>query len=92
MKATVTDVHPGIPENRKLSDVLNPGLQTHHFSGSEQSDPNPAMSSVDDGYYAIESASPKLTGNWRNMSGKSSWTTTGSCLSPDGSCQKMEVA
>ncbi len=88
-EGTVTDVHPGIPENRKLSDVVNPGPSGASFFWDEQSDPNPAMSSIDDGYYAIESMSPKLTGNWRNIPA-SRHGNNGQLSFADGHVQKMK--
>jgi prepilin-type N-terminal cleavage/methylation domain-containing protein/prepilin-type processing-associated H-X9-DG protein len=61
------NVHPGIQENLKFTDVKNPGPGLASFFFDEESDPNAALCSIDDGYFAIESASPKLTGNWRNI-------------------------
>jgi prepilin-type N-terminal cleavage/methylation domain-containing protein/prepilin-type processing-associated H-X9-DG protein len=61
------DVHPNIPENLKLADVKNPGPSAASFFFDEESDANVNLCSIDDGYFAIESASPKLTGNWRNI-------------------------
>jgi prepilin-type N-terminal cleavage/methylation domain-containing protein/prepilin-type processing-associated H-X9-DG protein len=64
---TATDVHPGITENRKFSDVRNPGASQASMFFDEQSDAVPSTSSIDDGFYAVESASPRLSGNWRNI-------------------------
>jgi prepilin-type processing-associated H-X9-DG protein len=60
-------VHPGIPENKKFSDIRVPEVASASFFFDEQSDPITSLCSIDDGYFAIESASPKLTGNWRNI-------------------------
>ncbi|MDB6068818.1 MAG: xcpT 2 [Pedosphaera sp.] len=64
---TATDVHPGITENRKFSDVRNPDPSRASMFFDEQSTAIPSTSSIDDGYFAVESASPKLSGNWRNI-------------------------
>ncbi len=82
-------VHVGILENLKLTDVKNPGPSDASFFWDEQSDPNPAMSSIDDGYYAIESASPRLTGNWRNIPA-SRHGNYGQLSYADGHAQKMK--
>jgi len=64
---TVSDVHPGIPEYRKFTAIRSPGPSTASFLFDEQSAPLAQESSIDDGYFAVESKSPKLTGNWRNI-------------------------
>jgi prepilin-type N-terminal cleavage/methylation domain-containing protein/prepilin-type processing-associated H-X9-DG protein len=64
---TAGDVHPGVTENKKFSDIKVPEPSEASFFFDEQSDPTPSMCSIDDGYYAVESASPKLSGNWRNI-------------------------
>jgi prepilin-type N-terminal cleavage/methylation domain-containing protein/prepilin-type processing-associated H-X9-DG protein len=51
------DVHPQIPENRKFSDVRNPGPSLAHFFADEDAD------SIDDGYFAVDSWQ---SGYWRN--------------------------
>ena len=56
-------VHPGIPENRKFSDVKDPGPSQANFFVDEQSDPNPALCSIDDGYFAVDSFQSTT---WRN--------------------------
>ena len=58
-------VHPNIKENRKFTDVRNPGTATAMFFVDEQADPNlnPAMSSIEDGYFAV---SPNTPGRWGN--------------------------
>lgn len=61
------NVHPGIRENLKLGDVLNPDTASASFFFDEESDPINALCSIDDGYFAIDFASPKLTGDWRNI-------------------------
>jgi prepilin-type N-terminal cleavage/methylation domain-containing protein/prepilin-type processing-associated H-X9-DG protein len=64
---TAIDVHPGIPENTKLSAVRNPNPSSASFFIDEQSDSSSlaSNSSIDDGYYAINF---KDTGQvWRNV-------------------------
>jgi len=50
-------VHPGIPENRKFSDIKDPGASQASFFVDEQAD------SIDDGYFAIDSFQSTY---WRN--------------------------
>jgi len=82
------DVHPGILENLRFGDILLPGPSDSTFFFDEESDPMTALCSIDDGYFAIESASPKLTGNWRNIpsSRHGNW---GQMSYADGHAQKM---
>jgi prepilin-type N-terminal cleavage/methylation domain-containing protein/prepilin-type processing-associated H-X9-DG protein len=58
-------VHPKIVENRKFSEVKNPGPANAMFFVDEQADVNlvPANSSIDDGYFAVEPVHP---GRWSN--------------------------
>lgn len=61
-----TSVHPGIPENRKYGDVTDPGPSQAFFFVDEQSDPNisnPSLTSIDDGYFAVDS---HQANTWRN--------------------------
>lgn len=62
---TAADVHPGIPENKLLSNVRNPGASLASLFFDEQSDSTPALSSIDDGYYAVEYAGKGPS--WRNI-------------------------
>jgi prepilin-type processing-associated H-X9-DG protein len=63
---TVTDVHPGIQENLKLTSIRDPGPSAASFFVDEQSDPSlPSNSSIDDGYYAINYGDTGQT--WRNV-------------------------
>jgi prepilin-type N-terminal cleavage/methylation domain-containing protein/prepilin-type processing-associated H-X9-DG protein len=64
-RGTAFDVHPGVPENKKFATIRNPGAAQASLFIDEQSDPTPALSSIDDGYYAIE-LSGKGPG-WRNI-------------------------
>jgi prepilin-type N-terminal cleavage/methylation domain-containing protein/prepilin-type processing-associated H-X9-DG protein len=56
-------VHPGIPENKRFSDVVDPGPSQANFFVDEQSDPIPALCSIDDGYFAVDSFQ---SDTWRN--------------------------
>ena len=86
---TAGDVHPGIPEHLKFSDVQNPGPSQASFFFDEQSSPVPNMCSIDDGYFAVESASPKLTGKWRNIPA-SRHGNSGQLSFADGHAQKLK--
>lgn len=61
-----TVVHPGISENIKLSQVKKPGPSDALFFVDEQSDANPALSSLDDGQFRqdYKNGSPTV---WRNV-------------------------
>ena len=70
---TTTDVHPGIPENRKMSTVQNPSPAKASFFIDEQSSAGTGLNqtSIDDGYYAVDSggsgsASSYQSSVWRN--------------------------
>lgn len=61
-------VHPGIREHLKFSNVKNPGPSAASFFIDEQSDPDPAKCSINDGYIGIDYAKkgpiwPDLTGS-----------------------------
>lgn len=61
-------VHSGLPENTKFANIKIPGPSEAMFFVDEQGDPNPTMTSIDDGYFAVNLApSGKLNGNWRNI-------------------------
>jgi len=62
---TALDVHPGITENRKFADIMDPAPATALFFIDEQGATSPALTSIDDGYFAVDSAS-KGPG-WRNI-------------------------
>jgi prepilin-type N-terminal cleavage/methylation domain-containing protein/prepilin-type processing-associated H-X9-DG protein len=62
----VTSVHPGIPENKRFSDTVNPGASQALFFVDEQSYPDLAkvdLNSIDDGYFAVDS---HQSTTWRN--------------------------
>lgn len=62
---TAGDVHPGIPEHRKFADVLNPGPSAASFFFDEQGDSSPALTSIDDGFFAVDSTGKGPA--WRNI-------------------------
>jgi prepilin-type N-terminal cleavage/methylation domain-containing protein/prepilin-type processing-associated H-X9-DG protein len=66
-RGTGADVHPGIPENRRFSDVRRPGPSVASLFIDEQSNPVQAKSSIDDGYYAVESGVKGQGPYWRNI-------------------------
>jgi len=62
---TATDVHPGITENFRFTDVRDPGPAAASFFWEEQASASPLATSLDDGYFAIN-----YTGRgpaWRNV-------------------------
>jgi len=84
----VADVHPGIQEYRKLSDIKVPGPSDASFFFDEQADPVNSLCSIDDGYFAVESNTPKLSGAWRNIPA-SRHGNFGQMSYADGHAQKM---
>lgn len=59
-------VHFGIPENRRFSDVSDPGPSQALFFVDEQADPNLGsvnLTSIDDGYFAVDT---QQSATWRN--------------------------
>ena len=84
---TAADVHAGITENRKFTDVLNPGPSLASFFFDEQGDPSPALTSIDDGYFAVD-----YTGKgpgWRNIP-SSRHGNAGQLSFADGHAAKMK--
>ena len=65
---TAANVHPGLRENLKFSDVKNPGPADAMFFVEEQDDSDPNKTSIDDGYFAVDlNPSGRLSGAWRNI-------------------------
>ena len=69
---TTSDVHPGLKENIKFSAIRNPGPSTASFFIDEQSSTDSQHTSIDDGYYAIDSgapgsSTPGIGPIWRNV-------------------------
>jgi len=62
---SASDVHPGVRENLRFTDVQRPGPSAASLFVDEQADAIPSLSSIDDGYYAIELGSKGP--NWRNI-------------------------
>jgi prepilin-type N-terminal cleavage/methylation domain-containing protein/prepilin-type processing-associated H-X9-DG protein len=67
------NVHPGIAENLKFTSIHAPGPSDASFFFDEQSSASqsPTLTSIDDGYYAIDSGSGSQTTynsqQWRNV-------------------------
>jgi len=64
-RGSAANVHPGVAENLRFTSVRNPGPTAASLFIDEQADAIPALSSIDDGYYAIEFASKGPS--WRNI-------------------------
>ena len=60
-----TDVHPGLVENKKFTDIRNPNPSEASFFVDEQSDPVRDLCSIDDGYFAVNLTGLKTY--WRNI-------------------------
>jgi prepilin-type N-terminal cleavage/methylation domain-containing protein/prepilin-type processing-associated H-X9-DG protein len=72
--AFTSNVHPGIPEHRKFSDIRAPGPSEASFFFDEQSSAStsPTKTSIDDGYFAVDSGgagskTPFNSAVWRNV-------------------------
>ncbi len=83
---TATDVHPNIPEHKKLSQVVNPGPSTAMILIDEQSSALAAQTSIDDGYFAVDS------GGAGSRSGYSSQTWRNAPSSRHGNYGQMSFA
>jgi prepilin-type N-terminal cleavage/methylation domain-containing protein/prepilin-type processing-associated H-X9-DG protein len=74
-EGTAGDVHPGLVENRKFTQIEDPGPSRALFFVDEQTAANPGNTSLDDCYYAINYAhgNPAYGGSagneyaWRNV-------------------------
>ena len=64
-RGSAANVHPGVSEHLRFTNVRNPGPASASLFIDEQADVVPALSSIDDGYYAIEFASKGPS--WRNI-------------------------
>jgi len=62
---TAAGVHTGYTENRKFADIMDPPPSTAMFFIDEQGTASPALTSIDDGYFAVDSDT-KGPG-WRNI-------------------------
>ena len=66
------DVHPGITENKTLGGITTPGPSSASCFIDEQSSVNPFTTSIDDGYFAVDSGgagsgSAYNSAVWRNV-------------------------
>jgi prepilin-type N-terminal cleavage/methylation domain-containing protein len=60
-------VHNGIQENLRLSSIISPGPAAASYFWDEQDNANPALTSLDDGYFAINYSGVEPSGSWRNI-------------------------
>jgi prepilin-type N-terminal cleavage/methylation domain-containing protein len=60
-------VHNGLEENLKLSSVIDPGPANASYFWEEQDAASPTLTSIDDGYFAIDYAGVEPSGAWRNI-------------------------
>ena len=64
-EGTAADVHPNVTENRRFGDVRSPGPSDASFFWEEQSAATMALTSIDDGYFAINYVGRGPS--WRNV-------------------------
>jgi prepilin-type processing-associated H-X9-DG protein len=64
---TATDVHTGIKENYRFTDVRDPAPSASSLFWEEQASASPAATSIDDGYFAIDYTD--YGPSWRNVPG-----------------------
>jgi prepilin-type N-terminal cleavage/methylation domain-containing protein/prepilin-type processing-associated H-X9-DG protein len=62
---TAPGVHDAYPENKKFADIMNPAPSAALFFIDEQGTSSPALTSIDDGYFALDSTSSGP--GWRNI-------------------------
>ena len=62
---TATDVHPGVTEHRQFAEIFDPPPSSASFFFDEEADSLPALTSIDDGFYAVDYLG-KGPG-WRNL-------------------------
>jgi prepilin-type N-terminal cleavage/methylation domain-containing protein/prepilin-type processing-associated H-X9-DG protein len=65
---STVNVHPGLNEHKKFTDVLDPGPAAATFFVDEQTDANRNYCSIDDGYFAVNlgtKGTPRT--QWRNV-------------------------
>jgi prepilin-type processing-associated H-X9-DG protein len=61
----IDQVHTGIPENTKFTSIRDPNPSIASFFFDEQANNNPATTSIDDGYYAVDYKD--IGPAWRNV-------------------------
>ena len=64
---TDQSVHNGLLENLRLSRVIDPGPGNASYFWDEQDAADPAKTSIDDGYFALDYAGIEPQGAWRNI-------------------------
>lgn len=65
---TTVNVHPGLIEHKKFSDVVDPGPAAATFFVDEQTDPIRNYCSIDDGYFAVNLGTKgSAKTQWRNI-------------------------
>jgi prepilin-type N-terminal cleavage/methylation domain-containing protein/prepilin-type processing-associated H-X9-DG protein len=87
---STANVHPGLTEAKKFSDVRDPGPVRASFFVDEQSDANRNSCSIDDGYFAVNlgaRGTPKT--KWRNVPA-SRHGNAGLFSYADGHAEKMK--
>ncbi len=60
-------VHDGLLENLRLTSITDPPPALASYFWDEQDAANPAQTSLDDGYFAINYAGSGGSGSWRNV-------------------------
>jgi prepilin-type N-terminal cleavage/methylation domain-containing protein/prepilin-type processing-associated H-X9-DG protein len=65
--STDQSVHNGLQENLRLSRVTDPGPANASYFWDEQDSSDPAKTSIDDGYFALDYAGIEPQGAWRNI-------------------------
>ncbi len=85
-----SDVHPGLAEHKKFTEVHDPGPSDASLFVDEQSDANRNLCSIDDGYFAVNlGAKGAAKTKWRNI--PASRHGNGGLFSyADGHVQKMK--
>jgi prepilin-type N-terminal cleavage/methylation domain-containing protein/prepilin-type processing-associated H-X9-DG protein len=87
---SAANVHPGLTEHKKFSDVLDPNPAAATFFVDEQTDPVRDFCSIDDGYFAVNlgtKGSPRT--RWRNVPA-SRHGNAGLFSYADGHAEKMK--
>jgi prepilin-type N-terminal cleavage/methylation domain-containing protein len=65
---SAANVHPGLMEHKKFTDVLDPNPAAATFFVDEQTDANRDYCSIDDGYFAVNLGTKgSARNNWRNV-------------------------
>jgi len=86
---TSASVHDGLQEFLRLSSVVDPGASGASVFWDEMDSANPAQTSIDDGYFAIDYASVEPGGSWRNIPA-SRHGNSGQCSFADGHAAGMK--